>query len=76
MKYLEDRCPKGELKGLLKRAYEQEFGKNFLYRPKQGFAIPTKYFDNRMSSQEHILKDIWIMKEKKTLIYDIKSASI
>lgn len=55
----EDRCPKGELKGLLKKAYEQEFEKKFLYRPKQGFAILTKYFDDKMSCQEHILEDIW-----------------
>lgn len=55
----EDRCPDGERKGLLKRTYEQEFGKKFMYRPKQGFAIPAKYFDNRMSFQEHILEDIW-----------------
>lgn len=61
----EERCPKGEPKGLLKRAYEQEFGKKFLYRPKQGFAIPEKYFDDQMSCQEHILKDIWKMKEEK-----------
>ncbi len=58
----EDRCPKGEQKGLLKKAYEQEFTKKFLYRPKQGFAIPAKYFDNKMSCQEHILEDIWEMK--------------
>lgn len=55
----EDRCPNGELKGLLKKAYEDEIGKNILYRQKMGFSIPRTYFNNRKSPQEHILKDIW-----------------
>ncbi|MDE7430771.1 MAG: asparagine synthase (glutamine-hydrolyzing) [Lachnospiraceae bacterium] len=55
----EDRCPNRELKGLLKKAYEEEFGKKFLYRKKQGFAMPCEYFSKEKSLQEQILKEVW-----------------
>ena len=55
----EDRCPNGELKGLLKKAYEDEIGKNILYRQKMGFSIPRTYFSGKKFPQEYILKDIW-----------------
>lgn len=55
----EDRCPKGDLKGILKKAYEKEFGKKFLNRQKQGFSIPMRYFDKEMTQQEEILKKAW-----------------
>ncbi len=55
----EDRCPKGELKGLLKKAYEKEIGKDILYRKKMGFGMPITYFKKKVTSQESILKDIW-----------------
>lgn len=55
----EDRCFGGELKGLLKKAYEKEIGKRILYRPKQGFSMPIKYFGGRKSHQEYLLEDVW-----------------
>lgn len=58
----EDRCPAGETKGLFKKAYEEEFGKRFLYRRKQGFGIPYEYFGEGRSAQEHILEHVWQIK--------------
>lgn len=58
----EDRCPQGEVKGLLKQTYEEIFGKRFLYRHKQGFSMPYEYFGNERSPQECILEDIWAHK--------------
>ena len=55
----EDRCPNGEQKGLLKKAYEEEIGKKILYRQKQGFGMPLKYFGTAKTFQEYILEDIW-----------------
>jgi len=55
----EDRCPNGELKGLLKRAYEKELGEKFLNRKKQGFSIPHRYFDKKMTQQEELLLKGW-----------------
>lgn len=55
----EDRCPNGEKKGLLKKAYEEEIGKKLLYRRKQGFSIPHKYFGTEKTCQEYLLEGIW-----------------
>lgn len=55
----EDRCPKGELKGLFKKAYEEEIGRKLLYRRKRGFCMPTQYFDSKKSRQEQLLEEIW-----------------
>lgn len=55
----EDRCPNGEPKGLLKKAYEQEFGANYVYRRKKGFDMPHWYFGNGINPQEYILKRVW-----------------
>lgn len=54
-----DRCPKGEEKGLLKKAYEEEIGRNILYRRKMGFSMPVNYFGRKKTPQEYILEDIW-----------------
>ncbi len=58
----EDRCPKGELKGLFKKAYEEEIGKNILYRKKQGFGMPNKYIGDKKTLQEYLLEDVWGVK--------------
>ena len=55
----EDRCPGGDLKGILKCAYEKELGKKFLNRRKQGFSIPVRYFDRKSTQQEEILAKAW-----------------
>lgn len=56
----EDRCPNGEEKGILKKAYKKEIGKNILYRPKKGFSMPLHYFASTRSPQEQILDSIWL----------------
>lgn len=58
----EDRCPAGAEKGLLKKAYETELGKEFLYRPKKGFCMPVNYFRQGKSPQESIFEQIWMRK--------------
>lgn len=55
----EDRCPGGEGKGLLKKAYEPVINKEILYRTKQGFGMPAQYFRRRMSVQEELLGKLW-----------------
>lgn len=55
----EDRCPGGELKGLLKQTYEKEIGKDILCRSKKGFSIPVRYLRAKNSPQEEILHKIW-----------------
>lgn len=60
----EDRCPNGNLKGILKLAYENELGKKFLNRAKQGFGISQRYYDKRRTMQEEILTKVWGIGEK------------
>lgn len=55
----EDRCPNGAQKGLLKRAYEKEFGKRYLNRRKMGFSIPYSLYGDRLSPQEQLLEKLW-----------------
>ena len=55
----EDRCPDGEPKGLLKKAYEREFGTSYIYRQKRGFDMPHGYFGNKVNPQEYILRRVW-----------------
>lgn len=55
----EDRLPKGEQKGLLKKAYEKEIGSKILYRKKMGFSMPLNLFAVDRSPQEQLLKDLW-----------------
>lgn len=55
----EDRCPKGELKGLLKKAYEKELGRAFVHRKKQGFSMPMEYISTSETARENILSTIW-----------------
>lgn len=58
----EDRLPDGVQKGLLKRAYEEEIGKELLYRKKMGFTMPANFFDAGRSNQEQLLEDLWAVK--------------
>lgn len=55
----EERFIDNKLKGFLKRAYENEIGKDLLYRRKMGFSIPSKYY-GRLSPQEELLERIWM----------------
>lgn len=54
-----DRCPNGELKGLLKYAYKDILPKEIINRKKMGFGIPEYFVKGKVSHQETILKDIW-----------------
>lgn len=56
----EDRLPNGVLKGILKKAYEEEVGKSILYRRKMGFTMPYNFFRKGESIQEQLLKDLWM----------------
>lgn len=56
----EDRLPCGVLKGLLKKAYEKEIGKDILYRRKMGFTMPNQFYRAGMAPQERILTDLWM----------------
>lgn len=58
----EDRLPGGVQKGLLKKAYEEEIGKEILYRRKMGFTMPAKFFDAERSNQEQLFEDLWAVK--------------
>ena len=53
--------PSGQLKGILKSAYEKEIPRNKLDRKKQGFSIPFSYERGEKSPQEIIMEDIWKM---------------
>lgn len=61
----EDRLPNGVLKGILKKAYEEEIGKGILYRKKMGFTMPYNFFRKDESMQEQLLKDLWDMDRVK-----------
>lgn len=56
----EDRLPNGVLKGILKKAYEEEIGRSILYRNKMGFSMPYNFFRERESLQEQLLEDFWL----------------
>lgn len=50
----------GELKTLLKKAYEEVLPKEILYRKKMGFAIPAKYIRSGNNTiYERLLKQEW-----------------
>lgn len=51
--------PDGELKWLLKHAYEEKLTRKFLNRAKKGFCIPQKYLKRDCSPQEYLIKDLW-----------------
>ena len=55
----EDRIPNGVLKGLLKKAYEEEIGKSLLYRKKMGFSMPYNFFGSEKPPEEWLLEDLW-----------------
>ena len=55
----EDRCPCGLLKGLLKKAYQEELGRGIAYRKKQGFNMPTDYLGAGDTAREKLLRTVW-----------------
>lgn len=63
----EDRYLNGELKGLLKRAYLEELGKEVMHRRKMGFSIPSSYYCKELSPQEELLEKVWNMGKGKGL---------
>lgn len=57
----QDRCPNEELKGLLKKVYVDELGKEIVYRKKQGFCVPAEYIARQETAREKILRTVWRM---------------
>ncbi len=51
--------PHGELKGLLKYAYQKEIPRKLLDRKKQGFSIPLSYVRNGDCPQGHLIESLW-----------------
>ena len=57
----EERCPKGEMKHMLRRAYP-EIPRMIMYRGKQGFSVPRKYVGGKESPNRKLLREIWKIK--------------
>lgn len=55
----EERCPGGELKGLLKKAYEDIIPKEILYKSKKGFSFPGSYWQSDKEERFLLWQDIW-----------------
>lgn len=56
----ENECnPNGELKGLLKYAYQQVIPRKMLDRQKAGFSVPYSYMRRQVCPQEVLLHDLW-----------------
>ena len=51
--------PHGELKGLLKYAYQREIPRKLLDRKKQGFSIPRSYVRKGDCPQEYLIESLW-----------------
>ncbi len=51
--------PRGELKGLLKYAYQREIPRKLLDRKKQGFSIPLSYVRKGDCPQEYLIESLW-----------------
>lgn len=51
--------PGGELKGLLKYAYEDVIPRKIFNRSKQGFSIPFRYIRKGRNPQEAIVENLW-----------------
>lgn len=57
----EERCPRGEMKHMLRKAYP-EIPKSILYKQKQGFCMPAQYLGNmgrKSTPHEKLLREIW-----------------
>lgn len=57
----EERCPKGEMKHMLRRAYP-EIPRMIMYKNKQGFSMPRKYVGVKDSPNKKLLREIWDIK--------------
>lgn len=57
----EERCPKGEMKHMLRLAYP-EIPRMIMYRNKQGFSMPGKYVGVKDSPNKKLLREIWNIK--------------
>lgn len=55
----EERCPGGELKGLLKKAYEEMIPKEILYKNKKGFSFPGSYWQSGQEGRFLLWRSIW-----------------
>lgn len=57
----EERCPKGEMKHMLRSAYP-EIPRMIMYKNKQGFSMPRKYVGVKNSPNKKLLREIWKIK--------------
>ena len=54
-----ERCPNGELKGIVKKAYEDILPHNLLYRMKWGFSVPTNFVGYGVNPQERLENEVF-----------------
>lgn len=54
----EERCPKGEMKYMLRQAYP-EIPREIMYKRKQGFCMPKKYVGREALPNKRILREVW-----------------
>lgn len=54
----EERCPKGEMKYMLRQAYP-EVPRNIMYKKKQGFCMPSQYVGREPLPYKKILSEVW-----------------
>lgn len=57
----EERCPEGEMKHMLRRAYP-EIPRMIMYKNKQGFSMPKKYVGVKDFPNKKLLREIWKIK--------------
>lgn len=55
----DDRCEQGELKGLLKKAYQGIIPNEILYKEKKGFSFPDSYWKMKEKERFIIWKENW-----------------
>ena len=56
----EERCPKGELKGILKEAYRGIIPKEILDKGKKGFSFPSSYWESNQRDRFLLWEENWV----------------
>ena len=56
----EERCPKGELKGILKEAYRGIIPKEILDKSKKGFSFPSSYWESNQRDRFLLWEENWV----------------
>ena len=55
----EERCSNGELKGILKKAYEEIIPREILYKQKKGFSFPASYWKKSKEDRFILWEENW-----------------